>query len=155
MVLRLFTNPTVVKILAILLTQFVVLCLLIQFDVKVTHEGISATRDLPGRSFPRHRLIRLDTMRAQSQPPVHKITNISSIVKQRTKAVREYCSNHKTSMIAEYPDYSKSYGLLNWVWMRSKIHRLFYCATPKCGSTTWKSYLMEDSNISWTIDTHE
>jgi len=74
----------------------------------------------------------------------------------RVEKVRKYCSNYKKYVVRSYPDYNRiGGGLTNWIWMKSSHHRLFFCATAKCGSTTWKSYLMKDLKIDWHGDLHE
>jgi len=74
----------------------------------------------------------------------------------RVEKVRKYCSDYKKDVVRSYPDYNRvGGGLTNWIWMKSPHHHLFYCATAKCGSTTWKSYLMKDLKIDWHGDLHE
>ena len=80
-----------------------------------------------------------------------KVKITAAINRERTEHLREYCKKYKKEIINLYPDYKNSKtlenGLASFIWLSSPHHKLFYCATPKCGSTTWKSYLMEDLNI--------
>lgn len=80
---------------------------------------------------------------------------INQTSKIRVQRLRQYCQEHWNDVVKDYP-YKKyrTEGFDKWLWIRSEHHKLFYCATPKCGSTTWKSYLMEDLGINWSIDTH-
>jgi len=74
---------------------------------------------------------------------------------KRVDKLKSYCQKDKEKIVGTYLGYSLR-STPDWVWMHSRHHKLFYCALPKCGSTTWKSYLMEDAGINWEgIDTHE
>ena len=75
--------------------------------------------------------------------------------KSRVHRIREYCANFKSKLTKEYPEYERLKDVLpRWNWIVSPYHKLFYCATPKCASTTWKAYIMEDLGMKWTMDTH-
>lgn len=67
--------------------------------------------------------------------------------------VREYCADYKKS-VNVYPGYVGNFGLPTYVWIASEYHHLFYCAAPKCSSTTWVTYIMQDQNMTWTGDNH-
>ncbi|XP_067947150.1 carbohydrate sulfotransferase 11-like [Watersipora subatra] len=135
-------SPTTTKAFILLLIQFTILCVLINRGTVFEQNLGSAYMK---KKSPNHGY----------QKITPNIDNNARIVKHRVTMVRNHCDAHKKEMMAEYPDYDHSSGLLTWVWMTSQNHSLFYCATPKCGSTTWKSYLMEDLGIDWHIDTHE
>lgn len=82
-------------------------------------------------------------------------TPYSVINTQRVNRIREYCTNNKEELTNTYPNYERlRIGLTLYVWMASPRHHLFYCATPKCASTTWKTYIMKDLGMEWTADTH-
>lgn len=88
------------------------------------------------------------------------LRSIDTINQRRVERLRQYCSQYINTLIDTYPDYNKIKpslkGLPSYVWLASPRHELFYCATPKCGSTTIKSYIMEDLKYNWTgRDTHE
>ena len=72
-----------------------------------------------------------------------------------TDRIREYCGDHKNDINLYTANEFKQELVSNYTWMISNPHNLFYCGIPKCSSTTWKTYLMEDLNISWSEDTHE
>lgn len=137
--LKFINNPTALKVSVILLIQFVILCLLIQFDSTIVQKTLRSSKEIYVRTFP-------------SSPSAGRDT-IRSRISRRASDLREYCGSHKERVTAVEPQYERN-ALLQWVWMTSHRHRLFYCATPKCGSTTWKSYILEDLNITWTVDTH-
>lgn len=67
--------------------------------------------------------------------------------------VREYCADYK-KLINVYAGYVWNFGLPTYVWIASDYHKLFYCAAPKCSSTTWVTYIMQDQNMTWKGDTH-
>ncbi|XP_067949918.1 carbohydrate sulfotransferase 12-like isoform X2 [Watersipora subatra] len=69
--------------------------------------------------------------------------------------MREYCADNKLDIVKSYPSYERlRNGLPTYVWMASPRHNLFYCATPKCASTTWKTYILEDAGLKWKGDNH-
>ena len=73
----------------------------------------------------------------------------------RVNRIREYCADNEYDVTNSFPVLKQMQEiLLSWVWLTSAQHQLFYCATPKCGSTLWKSYLMEDMRLTWDVDTH-
>jgi len=93
------------------------------------------------------------TARANTTDKGKYLTLFHTANSERVARVRKYCDKEKTEVVKHYPHYKTS--MPDWVWMKSDHHQLFYCAVPKCGSTTWKSYLMEDMGMDWTgIDTH-
>lgn len=73
----------------------------------------------------------------------------------RVNRIREYCANHEFEVTSSFPKYERlEEVMLTWIWLTSSQHQLYYCATPKCGSTTWKSFIMEDMRLTWNVDTH-
>ncbi|XP_067950900.1 carbohydrate sulfotransferase 10-like [Watersipora subatra] len=76
--------------------------------------------------------------------------------RERVNKLREFCADFKHDLTKGFPKYDRLEDVLpSWNWITSPHHQLFYCATPKCASTTWKTYLMNDLKINWTIDTHQ
>ena len=70
--------------------------------------------------------------------------------------IREYCGLNKDKLVS-FPNHQMvefRLGLPVWVWMTSSHHQLFYCAAHKCSSTTWKTYLLDDSKIQWQGNPH-
>ena len=136
-------------IFSILIAQLLVFYLLAYysgFKPKLTDNGDDTLH--------RHRqLLHNSSLHQLSKPLVMQASD------QRVRFLRKYCKKHKKELTGTFPYYADGSWmslLTRWIWMASPHHRLFYCATPKCGSTTWKSYLMEDLKINWTgIDTHE
>ena len=85
---------------------------------------------------------------------------IEDLNNQRVESLRQFCAKYQSTIIQTYPRYTKTdvkkTGVARYTWMNSERHQLFYCAAPKCGSTTWKSYLMENLKLNWTgQDVHE
>lgn len=69
--------------------------------------------------------------------------------------IRGFCSLYKEKLTRFSSSQMLKQGLPKWVWMVFNYHHLFYCATPKCSSTTWKTYIMDDSKVEWRGDIHE
>lgn len=83
------------------------------------------------------------------------VTAYSIINTKRINHIRKYCADYKPDLIKTYPSYERLHDVLpSWNWLASPHHHLFYCATPKCASTTWKTYIMLDLKMKWTTDTH-
>ncbi|XP_067952140.1 carbohydrate sulfotransferase 10-like isoform X2 [Watersipora subatra] len=87
---------------------------------------------------------------------IEELLTMKARNKRRTQNLREFCRKHNATVISTYPSYAEyELGFMNYIWMASPKHHLLYCATPKCGSTMWKSYLLEDLHVNWTgQDTH-
>ena len=87
---------------------------------------------------------------------VSLIDTISQKNEATVRGVRQFCRQHQEHVVKNYPyeDYRRK-TFDKWIWIYSKHHKLFYCATPKCGSTTWKTYLLEDLGSEIDGDTHE
>lgn len=137
--------PTIPKISIILLIQFGIICLIIQLNTKFIYKT--------SRSFRRR------MFETEFETLIHQGKNrlsVKALIEQRINKVNHYCSERKDDILASNPNFNTQHEMLTrWVWMASKQHQLFYCAAPKCGSTTWKTYILEDSNISINTDTHE
>ncbi|XP_067952118.1 carbohydrate sulfotransferase 9-like isoform X2 [Watersipora subatra] len=144
---RVLTTPSRTKVFFLLLMQAFLLYLFIQYSLnpELTETSVEDGSD--------HRPLMVDK---STIPPTAKPLAILAS-ERRVRFIKEYCSKSKEEVIRTYPyflDYLQT--LLNWIWMVSPKHHLFYCATPKSGSTTWKSYIMEDLKINWTgLDTHD
>jgi len=137
-------NPSAAKITVILLIQFTVLCIIIQMKVNF----FPKSKDLTSTG-----LVQVSTNTWEINRKEYSIEELSF---SRVKKVRKYCLDFEEFVMETYPDYNQlSHRMTDWIWMTSPRHHLFYCATTKCGSTTWKSYLMEDLKINWHVDTHE
>ena len=157
-------SPTTKAVLLLLTCQFIILCIFIQLNLRTAStqlsnaniqlitptETINKTKDK--KSQQQHQVVKEPSQTAL----VHAIEATNKTSQQRVKHIRAYCNEHKEAILSQNPDYGRTgRRLTNWIWMISNHHNLFYCATPKCGSTTWKSYLMEDLRIDWKVDTHE
>ncbi|XP_067939951.1 carbohydrate sulfotransferase 10-like [Watersipora subatra] len=68
--------------------------------------------------------------------------------------VKQSCSSHGLQQMNFSNQKIVSFGLPGWVWMISPPHQLFYCAAPKCSSSTWKTYIMEDEGRTWKGNVH-
>lgn len=83
------------------------------------------------------------------------ISSFSVTNQMRVNRIREYCADNEYDVTSSFPSFKRLEStLLTWIWLTSPRHQLYYCATPKCGSTTWKSFIMEDMRITWEVDTH-
>ena len=156
------SSITKAMLLFLLTCQFIILCIFIQPNLQATMTQLQLIT-------PTEPINKIVLQRTKPQPLKQRVdkeplqaalaqaieaTNKTS--QQRVKHIRAYCKDHGTAVLSQNPDYDRTgQRLTNWIWMVSNHHKLFYCATPKCGSTTWKSYLMEDLGIDWKIDTHE
>ena len=70
--------------------------------------------------------------------------------------LRQYCAGHKVELYHKGGDRQlRKHGLLTYIWMASPHHHLFYCATPKCASTTWKKYILKDLGIKTVGGVHK
>jgi len=138
-----YLNLSAAKLTAILLVQFTVIYVIIQMRDSYSDRF----KDLPT----------CPTKVSNNTGKInHKEYSITELSACRVKKLRKYCSGFKKYVVKSYPNYNYyGGGLTNWIWMTSPHHHLFYCATAKCGSTTWKSYLMKDLKIEWHNDTHE
>ena len=74
--------------------------------------------------------------------------------RKRVNKLRQYCRDNKQSLSNTYLDHNQFNSLPYYVWMVSTHHKLFYCAPPKCASTSWKTYIMKDLSMQWHIDIH-
>jgi len=139
-------NLSAAKITVILLALLTVFCVIIQMKVNF----FPKSKELIQTST---RMVKVLTSTGETNITEHSMTYLSAC---RVKKLRKYCSGFKKYVVISYPNYNQ-YGssLTDWIWMTSPYHHLFYCATAKCGSTTWKSYLMKDLKIDWHNGTHE
>lgn len=147
--LRMLTSPSLKKVGVILVIQALLLCMFIKFYSNANRKT---------RSVKEQDLIKISA-RHTSVPVTPAIPPVISASNRRVAYLRQHCRERKDQLTSSYPFYDEDkwlHTLTKWIWMVSPHHHLFYCATPKCGSTTWKSYIMEDLKINWTgSDTHE
>lgn len=93
---------------------------------------------------------------------VQKVTSTAqepsydAIVAKRVTNLRNYCTKYKVTLTSSYFDFKglPKKGLPTVVWIASPYHKLFYCATPKAASTSWKTYIMKDMGIAWNDHPH-
>lgn len=142
---RLHSRKKQITALAIIL--FIIICINKKWAATVV--GIPSINHLEGSSQ------QISTISKTETPDVHSNTSFIKRQKARVKHIKKYCANFKHKLTKDYPEYKPSHKvLLSYDWIVSPHHELFYCATPKCASTTWKTYIMEDLGMKWTIDTH-
>ena len=132
----------------LLLSAVLILSLLAQYQpppvvLRLIEENIdSATTDSP--------LIVLNSTEA----PAPFDDPYANTNRKWVKRIRDYCTMSDNNTIGYSNKQLRKLGLPGWVWMASKNHNLFYCAAPKCSSTTWKTYLMDDIGKPWAGNPH-
>lgn len=147
-------NPTTKAVVFLLTFQFIILCIFIQLNLKSGNTNNSIQLITATSKHVDNAVLHNSLPTAASYENAIELINKTS--QQRVLHMRNYCKENEQMILAQNPNYDLTgHKLTTWIWILSKHHDLFYCATPKCGSTTWKSYLMEDLRIDWKVDTHE
>ena len=79
------------------------------------------------------------------------VQHVEVVLHRRRLKLDNWCSNLKT---VPFIDYQKAREILvDYNWMFSSEHNLFYCSIPKVASTTMKKTLMESKGIGVSSDT--
>jgi len=152
-------NLSAVKLTVTLLMLFTALRVIIQMRGNIFYKSTVLAPTSTLASTP-NRLVNVSTSLWETNRTEEETNHMEYSIKDlsafRVEKVRKHCLDFKKLIVKSYPNYNQiGGGLTNWAWMISPHHHLFYCAAAKCGSTTWKSYLMKDLKIEWQGNTHK